>query len=133
MVPTEAVALFPTQNTLKPGDQVVVMSGIGNPKAFVSDVRKRYDVKAKLNFPDHHVYSVPDIERIVALLEKYPQAMLLTTEKDSVKLRRSRRVPDIVRQRLFYQPLKVEFLEGSDEDFLGTLKKDLEGKVHLEA
>ena len=133
VVPTEAVALFPTQNTLRPGDQVVVMSGIGNPKAFVSDVRKRYEVKAKLNFPDHHVYSVPDIERIVSLLEKYPQAMLLTTEKDSVKLRRSRRVPDIVRQRLFYQPLKVEFLEGSDEDFLGTLKKDLEGKVHLEA
>ena len=133
VVPTEAVPLFPTHNTLKPGDQVVVMSGIGNPKAFVSDVRKRYEVKAKLNFPDHHVYSVPDIERIVTLLEKYPQAMLLTTEKDSVKLRRSRRVPDIVRQRLFYQPLKVEFLEGSDEDFLGTLKKDLEGKVHLEA
>ncbi len=133
VVPTEAVALFPTHNTLVPGGQVVVMSGIGNPKAFVSDVRKRYDVKAKLNFPDHHVYSVPDIERIVALLEKYPQAMLLTTEKDAVKLRRSRRVPDIMRERLFYQPLKVEFLEGSDDDFLGTLKKDLEGKVHLEA
>ena len=74
-----------------------------------------------------------DIERILALLEKYPQAMLLTTEKDAVKLRRSRRVPDIKRERLFYQPLKVEFLEGSDEDFLGTLKKDLEGKVHLDA
>lgn len=133
VVPTEAVALFPTHNTLKPGDQVVVMSGIGNPKAFVADVRKRYDVKAKLNFPDHHVYSMADIERIVALLEKYPQAMLLTTEKDSVKLRRSRRVPEIMRERLFYQPLKVEFLEGSDEDFLGTLKRDLDGKVHLDA
>ena len=50
-----------------------------------------------------------------------------------MKLRRSRRVPDVMRERLFYQPLKVEFLEGSDEDFLGTLKKDLEGKVHLDA
>ena len=133
VVPTEAVPLFQTENTLKAGDEVVVMSGIGNPKAFVSGVRKCYDVKAKLNFPDHHVYSMSDIERIVALLEKYPQAMLLTTEKDAVKLRRSRRVPDIMRERLFYQPLKVEFLEGSDEDFLGTLKKDLEGKVHLDA
>ncbi|MBO7342420.1 MAG: tetraacyldisaccharide 4'-kinase [Alistipes sp.] len=133
VVPTKAVSLFQTPNVLNYGDQVIAMSGIGNPKAFVAGVRKQYDVKAKLNFSDHHVYSVSDIERIVALLEKYPQAMLLTTEKDAVKLRRSRRVPDIMRERLFYQPLKVEFLEGSDEDFLGTLKKDLEGKVHLDA
>jgi tetraacyldisaccharide 4'-kinase len=133
VVPTKAVSLFQTPNVLNPGDQVIAMSGIGNPKAFVAGVRKLYDVKAKLNFSDHHVYSVSDIERIVGLLEKYPQAMLLTTEKDAVKLRRSRRVPDIMRERLFYQPLKVEFLDGSDEDFLGTLKKDLEGKVHLDA
>ena len=133
VVPTKAVSLFQTPNVLNYGDQVIAMSGIGNPKAFVAGVRKQYDVKAKLNFSDHHVYSVSDIERIVALLEKYPQAMLLTTEKDAVKLRRSRRVPDIMRERLFYQPLKVEFLEGSDDDFLGTLKKDLEGKVHLDA
>ncbi|MBR5877604.1 MAG: hypothetical protein IKZ11_03470, partial [Alistipes sp.] len=55
----------------------------------------------------------------------------LTTEKDAVKLRRSRRVPDIIRERLFYQPVKVEFLEGSDPDFFETLKSDLQGKVHL--
>ena len=133
VVPTAAVPLFTTERSLKYGDDVVVMSGIGNPKAFVKGVRAQYNVKAKLNFPDHHVYSVTDIERIVALLEKYPQAMLLTTEKDAVKLRRSRRVPELMRERLFYQPLKVEFLEGSDDDFLGTLKMDLEGKVHLDA
>ena len=39
---------------------------------------------------------------------------------------------DVMRERLFFQPLKVEFLEGSDPDFLGTLKSDLEGKVHLD-
>ena len=133
VVPTEAVPLFPTHNSLHYGEEVIAMSGIGNPKVFVTGAKEKYKVRAKLNFPDHHVYSVADIERIVALLEKYPKAMLLTTEKDVVKLRRSRRVPDIMRERLFYQPLKVEFLEGSDDDFLGTLKRDLEGKVHLDA
>ena len=38
-----------------------------------------------------------------------------------MKLRRSRRVPDYMRERLFYQPVKLAFLDGSDEDFLGTL------------
>jgi tetraacyldisaccharide-1-P 4'-kinase len=64
-------------------------------------------------------------------LEKHPNAKLLTTEKDAVKLRRSKRVPQIVRERMFYQPLRVEFLEGSDPDFFSTLKDDLDGKIHL--
>ncbi len=133
VVPTAPIAQFPTQNKLNKGDEVIVMSGIGNPRAFISDVKKYYKVMKTITFPDHHVYSVSDIERIVSCLEKYPNAMLLTTEKDAVKLRRSRRVPDIMRERLFYQPVKVEFLEGSDSDFLGTLKSDLEGKVHLDS
>lgn len=133
VIPTPPVAQFPTQNVLNEGDEVIVMSGIGNPKAFISDVKRNYNVVGTITFPDHHVYSVADIERILAKLEKHPKAMLLTTEKDTVKLRRSRRVPDIMRERLFYQPVQVEFLEGSDVDFLGTLKSDLEGKVHLDS
>ena len=132
VVPTQPVALFPSQNVLKEGGDVIVMSGIGNPKAFVSGVKRQYNVVGRIIFPDHHVYSVSDIESIVDMIKKHPQAMLLTTEKDAVKLRRSRRVPDLVRERLFYQPVQVEFLEGSDVDFLGTLKSDLEGKVHLD-
>ena len=57
--------------------------------------------------------------------------IILSPEKDAVKLRRSRRVPDIIRQRLFYMPVVMEFLEGSDEDLLSTLKDDLDGKLHL--
>ena len=132
VIPTPPVAQFATSNTLKSGDEVIVMSGIGNPKAFVSGVKKNYKVVSTITYPDHHVYSVADIERIVAQLKKYPNAMLLTTEKDVVKLRRSRRVPDIMRERLFYQPVRVEFVEGSDSDFLGTLKRDLEGKLNLD-
>lgn len=131
VVPTVAVPLFSTSNSLNQGDEVIVMSGIGNPKPFVKGVKKHYIVVENLVYPDHHVYTVEDIENIVAMIKKHPNAMLLTTEKDAVKLRRSRRVPDIIRERLFYQPVKVEFLEGSDEDFFGTLKSDLLGKVHL--
>ena len=131
VVPTEAVSPFFPENKLCKGEEVIVMSGIGNPKAFVKGVRQEYKVVAKMIMPDHHVYSVADINRLMALFAKYPNAKLLTTEKDAVKLRRSRRVPQLVRERLFYQPLKVEFLQGSDNDFFGTLKDDLDGKVHI--
>lgn len=131
VVPTAAVPLFQTPNHLREGNEVIVMSGIGNPKPFIKSVRKHYNVVANLVYPDHHVYTVEDIEKIVSHIKQHPNAMLLTTEKDAVKLRRSRRVPDLMRERLFYQPVKVEFLEGSDENFFETLKSDLLGKVHL--
>ncbi len=132
MVPTEAMPVTASATgRLRAGDEVIAMSGIGNPKVFVAGARERYKVVDALNFADHHVYSVADIKRMVELLEKYPSARLLTTEKDAVKLRRSRRVPDSVRERLFFQPVKVEFMEGSDDDFLGTLKSDIEGRVHV--
>ena len=131
VVPTAAVPLFQTPHPLREGDEVIVMSGIGNPKPFVKSVRKHYNVVANLVYSDHHVYTVEDIEKIVSHIKQHPNAMLLTTEKDAVKLRRSRRVPDLMRERLFYQPVKVEFLEGSDENFFETLKSDLLGKVHL--
>ena len=108
MVPTEAMPVTASATgRLRAGDEVIAM------------------------FVDHHVYSVADIKRMVELLEKYPSARLLTTEKDAVKLRRSRRVPDSVRERLFFQPVEGEFMEGSDDDFLGTLKSDIEGRVHV--
>ena len=131
IVPTDAVSPFFPENKLMKGDEVIVMSGVGNPKAFVKGVRKEYKVVSTMIMPDHHVYSVADINKLIALFEKYPNAKLLTTEKDAVKLRRSRRVPQLVRERLFYQPLKVEFLQGSDNDFFGTLNDDLDGKVHI--
>lgn len=131
IVPTEAVSPFFPENKLNRGEEVIVMSGIGNPKAFVRGVKNEYKIVGKMILDDHHVYTVSDINRLVELLNKHPKAKLLTTEKDAVKLRRSKRVPAMVRERMFYQPLKVEFLEGSDNDFFGTLKDDLDGKVHL--
>lgn len=132
IVPSQAIPLFETSYRLNAGDEVVVMAGIGNPRPFVSGAKNMYKVAATMIYSDHHVYSVSDIKRIVECLKMHPEAMLLTTEKDAVKLRRSRRVPDYMRDRLFYQPVKLAFLDGSDEDFLGTLKNDLEGKVHLD-
>ncbi len=129
---TEPVALFNPDATLKTGNDVLVMSGIGNPKAFVRSMRRRYNVVSSINFPDHHIYTVEDMQRVAGELQKHPSAMLLTTEKDAVKLRRSRRIPDIVRQRIFYIPMKMEFIQGSDPDFLGTLKQDIKGKIHLD-
>lgn len=130
-VQNDALPLYNPEARLELGMPVVLMSGIGNPKVFVASMKERYRVLKSFNFPDHHKYSVEDLDKVASVLEQNPNAMLLTTEKDAVKLRRSRRVPEVMRQRMMYVPVAIEFLEGSDDDFLGTLKDDLDGKVHF--
>ena len=99
---------------------LVVLSAVAGAVAAVSVIAKSGDNEVQV------------IEKIVERLKKYPEAVLLTTEKDAVKLRRSSRVPDIIRKRLFYMPMLMEFIDGSDHDFLGTLKLELDGKIHFD-
>ena len=55
VIPSAPIALFPSELSLNLGDEVVVMSGIGNPKPFVKSTREQYKVVATYNFPDHHI------------------------------------------------------------------------------
>ena len=50
----------------------------------------------------------------------------MTTEKDCQRVRDCKRVPDNLKQRLFYTPIKTEFLSDEDrEKFTFTLKECL--------
>ncbi|WP_457567837.1 tetraacyldisaccharide 4'-kinase [Desulfurobacterium sp.] len=65
-----------------PPRDITVFCGIGNPEQFLEMLRlEGFDVEKAFIFPDHHVYSPEDVER----LSRYPN--LVTTEKDAVKLK----------------------------------------------
>lgn len=48
------------------------------------------------------------------------------TEKDAVKLRRCKRFSERLRRALYYQPVEMEIIDGSDADFTGSLTADIE-------
>lgn len=63
--------------------------GIGNPDGFrrtLAAVDSRLGTAELLTFPDHHHYSATDLERIGAVARREGANLLLTTEKDLVKL-----------------------------------------------
>ena len=75
----------PLQNVA--GQRVVIFSGIGNAGAFRSlVVRQGLIVVEEVIFPDHHVYSASDVDRVSARAEGVGASVLVTTEKDAVKL-----------------------------------------------
>ena len=107
---------------VREGDPVIAMSGIANPVPLLENLRKRFDVVAELTFDDHHTYRLSDMRRLEALFAAYPDAVVLTTEKDAVKLTNSKKVPEAVQQRLYYVPIHVSFVADSESEFLRQLE-----------
>jgi tetraacyldisaccharide 4'-kinase len=59
---------------------------LGNPRAFFTDLRRwGFNLLAEDAFPDHHVYTGEEIQRLVAGARQKGAAALLTTQKDAVK------------------------------------------------
>ena len=122
--------LYPDEVPREPlaqGRSVIALSGIGNPRPFVQSLAERYRVVAEMTLDDHHVYKVRDMHALEALLAGHPGAVIVTTEKDAVKMMRREKIPASVRRALYYQPINISFIEDSATDFLQKLEEDVRG------
>lgn len=81
-----------------------LISGIAQPERFHASVRD-HDLKiiGASTFKDHHRYAERDARSILGIVEAHPGAMLLTTEKDVVKLSQF----DALHPYLYYLPYNV--------------------------
>lgn len=123
----DAVPVFAdVTETLPRGSKVVTMSGIGNSDAFNKAMAKRYEVVENIDFDDHHIYRVNDLKMMIGALERHPEAYIITTEKDAVKLAHSSRFPAHLRNRLFYERVEITFNDGTVNDFFQNLDKDID-------
>jgi len=67
-------------------DKYLIFSGIGNPSSFKETLLKfKFKVIKEITFPDHHTYTVKDIEKIKSMATDL-NAKIITTEKDFVKI-----------------------------------------------
>ena len=92
------------------GKKVICVAGIASPSAFFKYVETLgIEIIHQVSFPDHHYFKSDDITQLIELSEA-EDAIILTTEKDIVKMRR---VVDT--DRLLYLEIKVEFLSGEQQ------------------
>jgi len=71
------------------GHSVILVSGLAQPLAFEQSVKAQFMcliLEHKI-FADHHTYTTQDWQHLQTFLETHPEATLLTTEKDWVKLK----------------------------------------------
>ena len=90
-------------------------------------MRESYEVVAEMTLDDHHVYKVRDLNRLRELLDRFPGAVIVTTEKDAVKLTNRAKIPEEIQRGIYYLPINISFIEDSATDFLQKLEEDVRG------
>jgi tetraacyldisaccharide 4'-kinase len=69
------------------GQRVLAFCGIGNPAGFRHTLAAcGYEVVGFLDFPDHHLYTRRDLERIAGVARQLDAAAIVCTQKDLVKV-----------------------------------------------
>lgn len=69
------------------GKRLLAVCGIGNPNAFVATLEKYHpEIVESFAFPDHHVYTKSDIQKIKHQMQQHNTEWIITTQKDEQKL-----------------------------------------------
>ena len=94
-------------------DGAFAFCGIGNPKPFVEELKKRYHTVDFLPFGDHHAYKEKDMKAVLDWFEKLDgeKKIIVTTEKDAARLTNSPYLCQFERTPLYDLPVTVRFHE----------------------
>lgn len=76
------------------GRRVLAFCGIGGPESFRRTLHRLGAVVVGfVTFPDHHPYTHPELADLIRMAEEHRTEVLVTTEKDSIRLRRLQPLP----------------------------------------
>ena len=119
----DPVAVFPQgNNRYIYSHEAILFTGIANSDQLRHHVSARYPRNFHIEFDDHHVFTDKDIKQIEKFADKHPQAILLTTEKDSQRLRRNPAVHDRLKEKMFYIPIEIGLVEDETDEGLYDVK-----------
>ncbi|MDE6772692.1 MAG: tetraacyldisaccharide 4'-kinase [Muribaculaceae bacterium] len=99
------------------GDAVLLLTGIAHPRYFVRHFRN-YPFKVKVDhYSDHHDFSRSDIDSINERFRSLPgsRKIIVTTEKDAMRLMHNPYFPESLKPFTFYLPVTVRLINGIDE------------------
>lgn len=95
--------------------QAIMFTGIADDTPLMRFLSDSYKIMRQLSFGDHHEFSAGDISSLKKLAGEYPTAIIVTTEKDSQRLTDMQEIPSVLKERMFYAPIKADFLTPEEE------------------
>ncbi|MDR2815338.1 MAG: tetraacyldisaccharide 4'-kinase [Proteiniphilum sp.] len=97
---------------------VFLVTGVAFPKPLVDKLEQIiYDLYTKF-FPDHHSFKEKDIQAIRELVDTADDnnRIILTTEKDAVRLRTLPYLDEEMKKMLYYIPVRVSFIDEKEQE-----------------
>lgn len=105
--------------------RLILFTGIANDKPLRDYLSGTYKIVRHFQFPDHHKFTKADISSIEAAAAAFPTSVVMTTEKDSQRVRDYKKTSLNLKQRLFHAPIKAEFVSEGDRSIFISLVKSL--------
>jgi tetraacyldisaccharide 4'-kinase len=97
------------------GKRVLAFCGIGNPAAFRKTVESLGAIVADLIvFRDHHPYAARDISRLIGEFGRSGAEWMITTEKDTIRLRACTEATELTRHAISFVEIEAVFTDGED-------------------
>lgn len=119
-----------TEREITPSTSILLVTGIASPQPMADYLGTITGNITRISFPDHHKYTIGDLERITRAYDAMGgnDKLIVTTTKDAVRLKEITNIAIRVREALFYLPVSVQFIENED-DFLSKVYS-YAGKYH---
>jgi tetraacyldisaccharide 4'-kinase len=114
---TEPVLSRQEIKTIKPN--VLMISGIANPRSFKKYIRNYSTKITELIFPDHYAFKNSDILNIMNTFRDMAgeNKIILTTEKDAMRFQQFPGIDPDVKSKMYYIPIIIDFLNEDTENF----------------
>jgi tetraacyldisaccharide 4'-kinase len=130
-------ALFPSLAvrlcSLETSEEVLLITGIANPKPFIEKIKSLTTNIQIFTFPDHHYFTSLEIENMDAAFQKMSpkNKRIITTEKDAIRLKANEFLPMKWKPYLYFLPITAEFLFEQGENFDSRIKKHVKSSINI--
>lgn len=110
--------LFSKEYYFERNYSILLLTGIANPEPLEYFIENNSKKVYKHRFADHHFFTVAEIERIKEIFKEIPaeNKLILTTEKDKMRLMLPEIQNIIAELPVFYVPLEVCFHESKQDE-----------------
>ncbi len=97
----------------------LIVTGIASPKPMHKHLIQFSEKDEFLVFPDHYNFKNEDVSKIMLKFESInaENKIIITTEKDAMRLKDLPDLPDEFKNALYYLPVKVKFLDNEGKEF----------------
>jgi tetraacyldisaccharide 4'-kinase len=103
--------------------KVLLLTGIADPLPLKEYVERTYTLSRLLRFADHYDFNETDLKRIRKVFENISgeQKIIITTEKDYMRLMKAGLKPIVETLPLYTLPIEIKFLHSDAEAAASTL------------